>query len=213
LDIGANFGEVGLYAAKFVGPSGQVHVFEPQAKLANLIRVSAELNGFKHVHTHEVALSGKDGQFNFFVPRGYTCVGSLAADTSSSSEIDVMKVQARKAGTYLEQLKLPRIRVIKVDVEGHEEQILSGALDFLRSNKPAAIIFESHDSGQAFFDRNVVKQIASLGYNFYQIKQKVLLRVRLKKLQYNESIENGYDFVALSSEPEDKNVYRLLGVS
>jgi len=210
LDIGACFGEVGLYAAKFVTPSGQVHCFEPNLRTANLIRISAELNGFEHLSVHEVALSDQDGSSEFFVPNGHVGMGSLTA--CNEGYVDTLKVRVQKSGTYLEQLRLPQIRAVKIDVEGHEEQVLCGALDFLRSNKPAAIIFECHDNGEPFFERGVVKALSSTGYSFYQIKQKIWLHVQLKKLESNDMVESGFDFVALSTDPEDKDVYALLGI-
>ncbi len=210
MDIGGCFGEVGLYAAQFVGPTGQVHIFEPQPRSANLIRVSAELNGFKHVFTHEIALSDRDGSLDFFVPRAHKGMGSLTIP--DHGKVDTLQVRVQKSGTYLDKLHLPRIRAIKIDVEGHEEQVIGGAIDFLRSNKPAAIIFECHDNGQPFFERGVVKLISSLGYDFFQLKQKIWLRVQLKRLRESNMVESGYDFVALSTSPEDKDVYRLLGI-
>jgi FkbM family methyltransferase len=209
LDIGACLGEVGFYAAQFVGPSGQVHLFEPQPRSANRIRVSAELNRFKHVFIHEIALSDQDGSLDFFVPRGHTGMGSLT--TSGHGEVDTLKVRVQKSGTYLDKLHLPRIRAVKIDVEGHEEQVIGGAMDFLRLNKPAAIIFECHDDGQPFFERGLVKVISSLGYEFFQIRQKIWLRVQLKKLKSSNVVEHGFDFVALSTSPEHDDVCRLLG--
>jgi len=213
LDIGANQGEVGLYAAQFVGPTGSVHIFEPQPKLANLIRVSAELNGFDHVHIHQIALSDREGQADLFVPQKHTGMGSLSRDnTGCGMDVDVLKVRTYRTGSYLQDLKLPPIRVIKMDVEGHEEQVIGGAMAFLRSNKPAAIVFECHDNGQPFFERGVVRLISSLGYGFFQLRQKIWLRVQIKRLTSNDSLETGYDFLALSNSPEHRDVYGRLRI-
>jgi FkbM family methyltransferase len=200
LDVGANMGEVGMYAAKFVGPSGQVHFFEPQPKLAGCIRVSAELNGFKHAFIHEVALSGRDGEACLSVPGGNTGMGSL--ENQGSADSTCVTVQTRNATAYLAELNLPPVRVMKIDVEGHEETLLRGAFDFFKSNRPTAIVFESHDNGEPFFGRGAVKIMYSLGYNFFQIRQKPLFRVQLKKIGNDSSVEAGYDFVALSSGAE-----------
>ncbi|NQS90336.1 FkbM family methyltransferase [Patescibacteria group bacterium] len=211
LDIGACFGEVGFYAAQSVGALGQVHMFEPQPKLANYIRVSAELNGFDHIQIHEVALSDKDGEFVLFVPSENMGMGSFAADRGTKS--NVIRVQARNAAKYFDQLSLPQIRMIKLDVEGHEENVLVGALDFLKTNKPAAIIFESHDYDTTFFHRGTVKVLSSLGYNFYQIRQKPLVHVQLRRtMQDDHPIETGYDFIALSPALENEDVYRSLSI-
>ncbi|MBM4032640.1 MAG: FkbM family methyltransferase [Planctomycetes bacterium] len=209
LDIGANYGEVGLFAGQSVGPSGQVHIFEPQPKLAECIRVSAELNGYRHVYTHAVALSDRDGEADLVIPRGCSCRGSLS---TSGREGDRVRVPLRRAGPYLAQLGLPHIRILKLDVEHHEEQVLAGAWDFLAANTPAAIIFESHDDGQPFSERGAVRKLSELGYRFFQIRQKPLFRVQLKELRGNGSVESGYDFVGLSSDPEGQDARRALPI-
>lgn len=213
LDIGACFGEVGLYAAQFVGPSGRVDIFEPQPRLANLIRVSADLNAFSHVHIHAIALSDRDGDFNFFVPLHHRGAGSLSADAVPECETEVIVATVRKAGGFLQELNLPRIRLLKLDVENHEQEFMAGALEYLRWNRPGAIVFESHDNGQPFFDRGAVKLIRLLGYDFFQIRQKTVLGVQLKRLESNDALEPGYDFVALSIDAGDRDVYRLLGAT
>ena len=98
-------------------------------------------------------------------------------------------------------------------MEGHEEQVISGALNFLRSNKPAAIIFESHDNGQSFFEREAVKLISSLGYEFFQLRQKIWLRVQLRKLETNGIVESGFDFIAVSTSQEHRDIYRKLRIN
>lgn len=84
LDFGANFGEVGMFAAKFVGPTGEVHIVEPQPELARFIKFSAELNGFSHVHVHEIGLSTEDGEFQLNVPTGNS--GAASFDPQLASE-------------------------------------------------------------------------------------------------------------------------------
>jgi FkbM family methyltransferase len=212
LDVGACLGEVGLYAAQFVGPSGRVEIFEPQPKLAKLIRASADLNRFAHVHVHEIALSDQEGTLDFFVPLGHRGGGSLVAQAVAGCETKVIAVAVRRADSFLRGLDLPRIRLLKLDVEDHEEQFMAGAMEYLRENKPATIVFESHHSGQPFFDRGTVKLIRSLGYDFLQIRQKTVLCVHLKRLESNDALENGSDFIALSTAPQDRDVYSLLQV-
>ena len=61
LDIGANFGVLGLLASKKVGRSGMVHLFEPQPLVAQCLRTSLTLNGYTHTEVHECALSTFSG--------------------------------------------------------------------------------------------------------------------------------------------------------
>ncbi len=208
LDVGGGYGEVGMYAARLVGPSGQVHIFEPQPRLADYIRVSAELNDLRNVRVHPVALSDRDGEAELFIPSGNRGCGALV---NPGFEASAIRVQVRRAGPYLRELGLRPIRLMKLDVEGHEEGVLSGALEFIQSNRPTAIIFES-DKGQPFFERGEVRLMSQLGYWFSQIRQGCLFRVQLKELRCNEHVEDGYDFVAFTSECGHEDTCRALHI-
>lgn len=192
IDIGANVAEVGLLAASIVGQEGQVHIFEPQANICAYIKKSVELNRFSSVYIHEVALSDKNDR----------CILSIPSDNTGAAAISRIKngdgplVNLRRASEYLKMLKLPAIKVIKIDVEGHEENVIRGAQEFLITNKPTAIIFESHYMHIPFFERKEVIPIKELGYDFFQISQKSLFRVELKKLMNNQ-LDTGYDFIAI----------------
>ena len=196
LDIGANYGSVGLLAARRVGPQGQVHCFEPQPRLADCIRGSVSLNGLTNVVVHELALSDCNGTFSLTVPEGHSGRGSLCTDASDGSS---MSVPVFHAGEYLMSLGLSRTRVIKLDVESHEEAVLRGAAHFLKQTKPLAIVFESHDDGKALLSRGPVTLLRSLGYGIFQIRQRPMFRVQLKALRTDVDVETGYDFVACAT--------------
>lgn len=193
LDIGANFGPVGILAARRVGPRGRVHCFEPQPQLAASIRASATFNGLANLIVHPVALSDRDVVLPLTIPPGHTGRASLCPALGPG---DSLSVPVRHAGDYLESLQLSDIRVIKLDVESHEEQVLHGAAEFLRATKPLAIVFESHDDGQPLFDRGPARILTSLGYDLFQIRQRPLIRVQLRALRTQNDVETGYDFAA-----------------
>jgi len=193
LDIGANYGPVGLLAARRVGPSGQVHCFEPQPQLADCIRASAMLNRLSNVTVHELALSDRNGTLPLTVPDGHSGRASLCPGVCEGS---AFAVPVRHAGDYLKSLALTRTRVIKLDVESHEEAVLRGALDFLKEAKPLAIAFESHDDGTPLLSRGPVRLLQTLSYDIFQIRQRPLFRVQLRAIKTPADVETGYDFVA-----------------
>lgn len=209
LDIGANVAEVALSAASKVGSSGQVHVFEPQAQLCAYIRKSVELNHFFNIHVHEVALSDKDQKCLLSIPADNA--GAATLSSIEGNDISLQRVIACQADKYLAALDLPKIKAIKLDVEGHEEIFLKTAFDYLNTNKPDAIIFESHDNDRPFFDRGEVHIMKVLGYSFFQIRQRPLFRVVLKTITSND-IETGYDFLALIKTRVDfyRNIFIVI---
>lgn len=210
LDIGAHHGLISLFAAKAVGPLGVVHAFEPQPRLAATLRESLAHNRLANVRLHEVALSDQDGTMTLHVPEDNSSGASLGQVKGRSTAVEVRVVNA---ATYLAGLDCPPLRLVKLDVEGHEETVLRSAAPFFRDNRPGVITFESHDNGIPFWERPAVRVIRELGYTFCQVP-KALLRMHLLKLAEGvEPPERGYDFVAIArDDPARPGILRSLGL-
>ena len=212
LDIGANYGEIAIAAARKIGPRGAVHAFEPNAKVAAYLRRSAELNRFAHLVVHEVALGSADGVGELRGEGGHhSGTGSLlttaeAASSMSPAEVGRWEervsygaVTVRAAGDYLRQVVQGPIAVVKIDVEGMEGPILESMEPILREDRPRMICFESHHSPVPFFDRAPVQCLARLGYRFKQVvvEARLSLEPELVDVPPSGPTRNGRDFVAL----------------
>ena len=139
-----------------------MHTFEPQPDLAQMIRESAAISGFGQVTVHAVALSDEDGTARLHVPDGRSGAASLEGGLKKPGRaIDVKLV---RGGAYLEALDLPPIRLMKVDVEGHEAGVFRGMSDYLTRWPAAAIRFESNESGVPFQQREPVRILRELVY-------------------------------------------------
>ena len=74
LDVGANIGLYSLKVAARIGDRGRVYAFEPQEKLAKLIRRSAFMNRAGDLHSggkiacYDFGLSDKSGERGFRIP-------------------------------------------------------------------------------------------------------------------------------------------------
>lgn len=143
VDIGAHRGSV-LAEMLRVAPLGRHIAFEPIPELAELLR-----RDFPGVEVHQAALSSEPGESQFAHVRGRAegwsglrfrpLPGGLTADVENI----VVPLEA------LDQALDPDYRptVIKVDVEGAEEQVFRGGLETLRRHRPV-VIFE-HGLGSA----------------------------------------------------------------
>ncbi len=180
LDIGANVGLVSLIAADLVGLSGQVHAFEPQPGLVDLIQKSLAANALHSVTVHPFALSDSDRQATLYVPGSNSCYASLLDYNRPDDR--AMKVEVKHAGAYLASVVgLRKARLLKIDVEGHEAAVLRGARDYLEASPPDCILFEIHTS-DLFWGCEMVQIMDELGYDFLGVPH-VLWPMRLQRLE------------------------------
>jgi len=197
LDVGANLGVVAAYGARLVGDLGTVHAFEPQPDLVELMTRSMAVNGYRQVTIHPIGLSDVDQQLPLYGYRSNLGAASLHAD--GEDDPIIATVQVRRAAEVLESLALGPIRMLKLDVEGHEEPFLRSATSYLRSNTPDVIAFESHGD-QAFSERPVVSMLRDLGYEFFQVP-KALLVMKLLPIR-GDKTSKGFDFVAIRASSD-----------
>lgn len=138
LDIGANVGDWTMPFALRVGAAGRVLAFEPVPYLAETIAKTARINRQSWVEIHQLALSATDGQAEFSVEQGNSGGSRLGRATGDFS---VISVPTRRLDALLaERPDIDRIDFIKVDVEGHELQVLRGATETLSRFRPSLVL-------------------------------------------------------------------------
>lgn len=129
-DVGANVGIYTVLACRTVGPSGRVFAFEPVAANLEFLRRNIAANRFANCEVISKAVSDKNGTVSF-VSGGGSCLGKI----SDHGEYSVPSITI---DSFIAQGH-PLPRLIKIDVEGAEAGVLSGARETLLSAKP--IIF------------------------------------------------------------------------
>jgi len=152
VDIGSH---AGLYSIvlKTHHPGLEVHAFEPDR--TNLCQLYGNLfvnRMAEAIHVHEYGLSDRAGSVRFD-----------AAEVSSSratrriSSTGNMEIQVRR----LDDVLSPRDRtiVMKIDVEGHENEVVAGALQLLGANR---CFLQVESSGDRLV--RVRKRLEGLGY-------------------------------------------------
>ncbi len=158
LDIGSNWGYFTLYAASNHSRL-TVHAFEPMpATYQDLTGCVTQARLSDLVTCHNLALSNADGEAFLQIPDG---LHSGIAEVSKSGGT------TRIATRRLDSLGLPGPDFVKMDVEGHEIEVLNGAKEALKASRPF-IIFESKpDSLHPEKTLEVLFFLAALGYQFY----------------------------------------------
>ena len=129
LDIGANLGAHTIPMAQLVGPTGFVFAFEPQRVLFNILCGNIALNELTNVKAYPLALGRAPGQTHVMALdyRGANNFGGVALGAAQGEGVAV---------ATLDQIGLPKARLIKIDVEGMELDVLIGAKAVLARDRP-----------------------------------------------------------------------------
>ena len=195
IDIGANIGLITLEAARLVGENGKVHSFEPQSGLVDLLRTSLKRNNYTHVMVHNIALGEKNEELDLFIPENNRGEASLIREVNNPGKIQ--SVSVKRASTYLSELDLPPIRLVKIDVEGFEEHVIRGALPYFESHPPDAIIFEMNGNNLPLHQQPTVQMLNTIGYRFFETR-KVIFNMRLFPVDlHNPTNNSGHDILAV----------------
>lgn len=191
IDIGANIGVVTLQMASVVGEEGQVIAFEPVRQMHSMLTRSILANGFENVKVVNAALSAAEGVGVMRVARTNYGVGHLEA-TGEGEACRVIRLDdwAKREG-------IGAVRLLKLDVEGHESEVLEGAEAWLRMYPPQYVVFESHRSRGPFWARREVQLLRQMGYEFQEVGRTALGRLRLREISRDEAfVPFSEDFLA-----------------
>lgn len=135
LDVGANIGNHSLYLAAIC--HCQVVSFEPNAHLADALRYSASLNGLSEQMTiHPTGVGATSAHASF---------AELQPDNLGSQRLILDQGDIRVIA--LDQLPtLKNVRMIKIDVEGMELEVLRGAKKIIARDRPILYIESSTET-------------------------------------------------------------------
>jgi FkbM family methyltransferase len=176
IDIGANIGYFSLLASRLVGKSGQVVAIEPSAPTFALLRRNLDRNEARNVRAVNVAVSDCEEELQLFLhpgnDSGRTTVVRSWADKRkfvASSPVRALPLEA-----ILQRGEIEAARLIKIDVEGYEDHVLSGLLRLLPfCRRDAEIIVEVNPSilaDQGRTSADLLSGFESLGFNLYEIE-------------------------------------------
>jgi FkbM family methyltransferase len=157
LDIGANIGCHSLFLARQVGPGGSVLAFEPQRLVFQMLCANLALNSIPNVFCYQAAAGTQPGQL--LVP---------LADFYHENNLGGMGLGGHGFGEpvpvlTIDGLNLPACHLIKIDVEGMEEQVLRGAVQTLSRFKPILYVENDREDKSA----SLIRYLATLDYAMY----------------------------------------------
>lgn len=171
VDVGGGIGTYSIFVAKLI--NGSIHTFEPLQENLQIIKKNLKANCVESkVQLNPVALSSKEGYCSFqkeatlFLSRIKTSASGLNPDSNDNL------VKTTTLDSYCSQKGIDFIDVIKIDVEGHEIEVIKGANKILSKNKIGIVILEVNPILEDFY-----ASLENLGFLmfYYNISSKSLI--------------------------------------
>lgn len=169
IDVGAH---IGTWTLPFAKSCKRVHSFECSPRTYNFLCGNIALNGFDYkVKTYNIALGNETGNTTYYM-RATDGGGNGCMRFECDKDVEEVTVPV----ATLDSFNLTNIGLIKIDVEGFEQNVLEGASETLKNNNYPKIIFESwapwrekEGKPAAKLREELFSFLASLGYKIISI--------------------------------------------
>ena len=139
-DIGACFGTYS-YITMF-NPELRAEAFEPYPKMIEYMKDIIRLNELPNITVNEFGLSDRERKCDMQF-------GSAFQRSELNLNVGTTNIRIDAEGDFvfrtLDSLNIPKMDLVKMDVEGHEMEVLEGASETLRRCRPAFIQIEIHN--------------------------------------------------------------------
>ena len=132
VDVGANCGSHAVRLAKIVGANGRVVAIEPQPPVFQELAATMALNSLTNVDCYPYILTDKNG-FATIPAMNYNLENNFGGMAMNESAHAGAVVPSRR---FDDIYALPRLDIMKIDVEGMELDVLKGAAESVRRFKP-----------------------------------------------------------------------------
>lgn len=215
LDIGANIGCITVPLAQHVGKSGQVISIEPQQFIYNMLCGNIALNMLTNVATFNRAAAHKSGIEAFIPDLDYTkdinfggvecaCEAGFLDDSGKSIDKVVQTIA-------VDDLRLSRCNLLKVDVEGMEPVVLQGAVDTIRRCKPIIQVEAIHNIEE------ISRFLDSVGYDYVMQEHSLFNKDNFNKIEQDIMVSPdgkryvSKDFIGWPSGQEPASYNKTLG--
>jgi FkbM family methyltransferase len=163
-DIGANIGTFSCVVSPFVDST---IAFEPLEQNIELLSRNAELNK-QNIQIEKIAISDSNGETEIQIPISTESGAEQATiEKSHPASHDVINteiVTTRSIDKLINENRIPKPDIQKIDVEGAGVKVLNGMKELLSSDPPC-IYIEPHQNKE-----QIVNKLVDFGYEIEYIK-------------------------------------------
>jgi FkbM family methyltransferase len=137
LDIGAN---VGLTSILFAQTSEKVFAFEPSLNSFRNLSINIKSSKYNNVHCYEFGLGSKNrNKILITAPKGESTTAYILTN-DTHSEYQKETIQIKKLDKVYKSIGVSNVKFVKIDTEGYELDVLSGATKLLKQYRPVVVL-------------------------------------------------------------------------
>ena len=188
LDVGANIGWYSLIAAKY---GANVHAFEPDPLNFKLLNENIDINHYSSkIQAHQLAVSDQESILPLYLyPDKNRGRHSLHA-IDGCEKIDVKTIRLDDFITE-QSLAIDKIRLIKMDIEGHEYPALKGASTLLE-HVPYLLIEHAPDHIRRgdYDPKSIIKLLETYHYSPFLVSHQGCQPITIEALLNDETEQN-----------------------
>jgi FkbM family methyltransferase len=137
LDIGAN---IGNHAISISAECMEIHAFEPDADIISILRQNINANNINNIIVNETGLSDSDRYSDFYVNMDGNIGASTLDSNTKGRNFKKTRVHLTTGDSYINENSVANIDLLKIDVEGHEMQVLDGFREAISKFRPIILM-------------------------------------------------------------------------
>ncbi len=168
VDVGANIGNHSIFLSHYFANG---FAFEPMPLAYKACEANFLLNSVTTVKLFNLGLASRSGDLDFWSP--IANLGGSGIYRPEDFEVHPERYRESKCRVVVAdefpelELRRNRVGLVKIDVEGFEDDVLKGMTNLLQTDRPV-VVFESHGkNGEA-----CISTLSSLGYDqFWEVKR------------------------------------------
>jgi FkbM family methyltransferase len=169
LDIGANIGRFTVLNAL---RGYKIYAFEPAEPIFKRLERNVKLNNLNNVILIPYALSDVETEFEFEYFEGFEASSRISMQKDELSKYaKILKIKTKKLDDIVKEyvIDINKIRLIKIDVEGHEYNVIKGGIKTFKKLENVDITIEIWDSNPN--KEKTLKLMRELGFKYEQISK------------------------------------------
>lgn len=164
LDIGANIGNSSLFFASH-NSRAKIFSFEPHPETFKRAQINIGLNNFSNIKLYNLGLGEEKTELKLYEVNEHN--SGMNRILNKDLNMPYKLVEIDRLDSFVKEASMPKVDIIKIDVEGYEYSVLKGGEEAIKRNYPLIFIELDDDNlkGNNRSAKELIQLLICFGYN------------------------------------------------